>query len=133
MGKRLRRVVWITSVASRYYCYNFCTLFGGSCAWGFKYMARMELSCRRFALFGGAHVDAGSYSVCVHPGAPGLQKRGTLALITEPAGSLAQGEDACRLVQRAVVDGYFSDHSLGLTGSLLNALDTANNAVLQHN
>ncbi len=96
-------------------------------------MARMELSCRRFALFGGAQVDAGSYSVCVHPGAIGLQKRGTLALITEPAGSLAQGEEACRLVQKAVVDGYFSDHSLGLTGSLLNALDTANNAVLQHN
>ncbi|MEP6774644.1 MAG: hypothetical protein ABJA50_03530 [Chloroflexota bacterium] len=93
----------------------------------------MELSCRRFALFGGAQVDADSYSVCVHPGAPGLQKRGTLALITEASGSLAQGEDACRLVQRAVVDGYFSDHSLGLTGSLLNALDTANNAVLQHN
>jgi hypothetical protein len=93
----------------------------------------MEVSCRRFALFGGAQADADAYSVCVHPGAPGLQKRGTLALITEPAGSLTQGDEACRLVQRALIDGYFSDHSLGLTGSLLNALDTANGVVLQHN
>lgn len=95
-------------------------------------MARMEVSCRRFALFGGMQTDAGAYAVCVQPDAPGLQKRGTLALITEPVGSVALEADACRLAQRAVVEGYFSDHSLGLTGSLLNALDGANNALLQY-
>ncbi|MEO5952159.1 MAG: hypothetical protein ABIQ44_06755, partial [Chloroflexia bacterium] len=95
-------------------------------------MARMEVSCRRFAVFGGMQTDAGAYAVCVQPGAPGLQKRGTLALITEPVGSVALEADACRLAQRAVVEGYFSDQSLGLTGSLLNALDGANNALLQY-
>ncbi len=95
-------------------------------------MTRMELSCRRFAVFGGMQIDTSPYSVCVHPIAQVLQKRGTLALISEPVGSVALGADACRLAQHTVVEGYFSDHSLGLTSSLLNALDAANNALLQY-
>ena len=95
-------------------------------------MARMEVGCRRFAMFGGMQIDASAYAICVHPSAPGLQRRGTLALIGEPVGSVALEADACRLAQRTVVEGYFSDHSLGLTSSLLNALDGANNALLQY-
>jgi hypothetical protein len=83
-------------------------------------------------MFGGMQIDASAYAICVHPSAPGLQRRGTLALIGEPVGSVALEADACRLAQRTVVEGYFSDHSLGLTSSLLNALDGANNALLQY-
>ncbi len=55
-------------------------------------------------------------------------------MLTEPAGdhpSLAT--EACRLVQSAIAQHYFADMSVSLTSSLLNALESANNALLQYN
>ncbi len=97
-------------------------------------MGRLEVSCRRFAILSGAEQDPGDHAICVHPGAPGLQRKGTLAVITEAAGSYpALDVEACRLAQRVVVESYFADSALSLTSSLLNALDHANAALLQYN
>src|SRR3954469_19527581 len=94
-------------------------------------MGRLEVSCRRFAILSGIEQDPGDYAACIHPSTPGLQRKGTLALITEPAGS--RDIETCKLTQRVVVDSYFSDSALSLTSSLLNALDHANTALLQYN
>ncbi|MEO8286385.1 MAG: hypothetical protein ABI670_08085 [Chloroflexota bacterium] len=97
-------------------------------------MGRLEVSCRRFAILSGIEQDAGDYSVCVQPSAPALQRKGTLALITEGSGehpSLAV--EACKLAQHVVVENYFADNSLSLTSSLLTALDNANTALIQYN
>jgi hypothetical protein len=97
-------------------------------------MGRLEVSCRRFAILSGAAQDPADHAICVHPGAPGLQRKGTLAVITEAAGSYpALDVEACRLAQRVVVESYFADSALSLTSSLLNALDHANAALLQYN
>src|SRR5438067_6133903 len=97
-------------------------------------MGRLEISCRRFAILSGVEQDPGDYAVCVHPSAPGLQRKGTLALITEPAGGYPSvATEACRLTQRVVVESYFANSALSLTSSLLNALDHANTALLQYN
>jgi hypothetical protein len=78
--------------------------------------------------------DPAGYAICVHPSAPGLQRKGTLAIITEAAGShQSLAEEARRLAQQAIVESYFADSSLSLTSSLLNALDHANTALLRYN
>ncbi len=97
-------------------------------------MGRFEVSCRRFAVKSSVNQEAGDYSLCVHPRLMSFERRGTLAMLTEPAGdhpSLAT--EACRLVQSAIVQHYFADTSVSLTSSLLNALESANNALLQYN
>src|SRR3954470_24162993 len=97
-------------------------------------MGRLEVSCRRFAILSGVEQDPGDYAVCVQPSIPGMQRKGTLAIITEAAGSHPSLDvEACKLTQRVVVDSYFSDSALSLTSSLLNALDHANTALLQYN
>ncbi len=97
-------------------------------------MGRLELSCHRFAVLSGVRQEAGDYSICIHPLASGLQRKGTLALLTEPAGDHPSlGMEACRLAQRAVIQHYFADSSLSLTSSLMNALDNANGTLLQYN
>src|SRR6266566_6383077 len=97
-------------------------------------MGRLEVSCRRFAILSGVEQDPGDYAICVHPSSPGLQRKGTLALITEPAGSHPSlATEACKLTQRVVVESYFADSALSLTSSLLNALDHANTALLEYN
>src|SRR5207245_379118 len=89
--------------------------------------------CRRFAIQSGVEQDPADHAICVHPGAPGLQRKGTLAVITEAAGSYpALDVQACRLAQHVIVESYFADSALSLTSSLLNALDHANSALLQY-
>jgi hypothetical protein len=97
-------------------------------------MKRLEVSCRKFAVLSGIRQDADDYAVCIAPRPANLQRRGILALITEPAGAHPSlSTDACRLVRDAIARHYYADASLSLTGSLLNALDEANSALLEHN
>ncbi len=97
-------------------------------------MGRLEVSCHRFAVLSGIRQDANDYSICVSPRSVLLQKRGTLALITEPTGyHPALAVDVCRLARDVIIRQYYADTSLSLTGSLLNALDSANSALLEYN
>ncbi|MFL5732167.1 MAG: hypothetical protein ACJ78Q_03120, partial [Chloroflexia bacterium] len=62
------------------------------------------------------------------------QRKGLLALVTEPAGDHpALATDASRLVHDVLVQQYYSGQSLSLTSGLLKALDGANGALLEHN
>jgi hypothetical protein len=97
-------------------------------------MGRLEVCCRRFALASGVEQPPEDFTACVRPADPGLQRKGLLALITEPFGDPAGlSTDACRMAQQVLVEKYFSDNSLSITTALLNALDQANNALLQIN
>jgi hypothetical protein len=97
-------------------------------------MGRLEVCCRRFALASGVEQPPEDFTACVRPADPGLQRKGLLALITEPFGDPAGlSTDACRMAQQVLVEKYFSDNSLSITTALLNALDHANNALLQLN
>ncbi|HEX9989596.1 MAG TPA: hypothetical protein VGE45_14110 [Chloroflexia bacterium] len=97
-------------------------------------MGRFEISCRRFAVLSGVQQEPGDFSVCIHPRANGLQRKGTLALLTEPAGDHPSlGAEACKIAQEAIIEHYYADHTLSMTSSLLSALESANSALLQHN
>jgi hypothetical protein len=97
-------------------------------------MGRFEVSCRRFAVLSGVQQEPGDFSVCIHPRANGLQRKGTLALLTEPAGDHPSlGAEACKAAQEAIIEHYYADHTLSMTSSLLGALESANSALLQHN
>ncbi|MEO6456887.1 MAG: hypothetical protein ABIO92_01225, partial [Chloroflexia bacterium] len=97
-------------------------------------MGRFEVTFRKFAILSGVRQEAGDYAICVHPPTANLQRRGTLMLMAEPAGLHASfGVDACRVAQGAVIEHYYGDHSLSLTSGLINALDSANNTLLQYN
>src|SRR5205823_231528 len=93
----------------------------------------MEVACRRFAVLSGIRQETENYVTCVHPrGAD--QRKGLLALVTEPAGEHpALATDASRLVHDVLVRQYYADSSLGLTRGLLKALDAANGALLEYN
>ncbi|HET9493661.1 MAG TPA: hypothetical protein VFR15_05480 [Chloroflexia bacterium] len=94
----------------------------------------MEVSCRRFALASGVEQPPDDFTACIRPADPALQRKGLLALITEPYGDPATlSADACRLAQQMLVERYFADNSLSITTALLNALDHANNELLQQN
>ncbi|HYO48790.1 MAG TPA: hypothetical protein VEW94_02970 [Chloroflexia bacterium] len=97
-------------------------------------MGRFEVSCRRFAVLSGIQQEPGDFSICIHPRANGLQRKGTLALLTEPAGDHPSlGAEACKVAQEAIIEHYYADHTLSMTSSLLGALESANSALLQHN
>ena len=97
-------------------------------------MGRFEVTFRKFAILSGVRQEAGDYAICVQPPTSALQRRGTLMLMSEPAGLHASfGVDACRVAQNAVIEHYYGDHSLSLTSGLINALDSANNTLLQYN
>lgn len=97
-------------------------------------MGRLEVACRKFAILSGVQQEAGDYAICVHPGSAALQRKGTLAILAEPAGDHPSlSAEACRLAQSAIIEHYFADQSLGMTTGLVNALDNANTAVLEHN
>jgi|GEM_PF-4374008 len=97
-------------------------------------MGRLEVACRRLAVLSGMRQEADDYAVCVHPRAAGLHRKGTLTLLSEPAGRHPSlGVEACRLVQSIVIRHYYGDHSLSLTSSLINALQGANSALLRYN
>src|SRR5438128_1491438 len=97
-------------------------------------MGSLEVACRRFALLSGITQDADNYVVCVRPNGAEGQRRGTLALVTEPAGEHpAFSGDACRLVHEVLVRQYYTDNSLSLTSGLLKAIDSANSALLEYN
>src|SRR5437588_2358797 len=95
---------------------------------------RLEVACRRFAVLSGIRQEPDTYISCVLPGAATGQRKGLLALVTEPAGEHpALATDACHLVHDVILRDYYTDHSLSLTSSLLKALDSANSAMLQYN
>ncbi|HYP39155.1 MAG TPA: hypothetical protein VEX13_02245 [Chloroflexia bacterium] len=97
-------------------------------------MGRFEVSCRRFAVLSGVQQEPGDFSICIHPRTNGLQRKGTLALLTEPAGDHPSlGAQACKVAQEAIIEHYYADHTLSMTSSLLGALESANSALLQHN
>jgi hypothetical protein len=97
-------------------------------------MGRLEVCCRRFALASGIEQPPEDFTACVRPSDPGLQRKGLLAIITEPYGDPATlSADACRLAQQVLVEKYFADNSLSITTALLNAFDQANNELLQQN
>ena len=97
-------------------------------------MGRLEVCCRRFALTSGVEQPPEDFAACVRPADPALQRKGLLAVITEPYGDPATlSTDACRLAQQVLVEKYFADNSLSMTTALLNALDHANNELLQLN
>src|SRR5689334_16295292 len=97
-------------------------------------MARLEVACRRFALLSGIRQEPGNYTTCILPKGGAGQRRGLLAIVTEPAGdhpALATG--ACRLAQDVIVNRFYTDDFLSLTSGLLKALDAANAALLGYN
>lgn len=97
-------------------------------------MGRLEVACRRFAVLSGVRQEPGNYTSCVLPRGLAGQKRGLLALVTEPAGEHPSlGSDACRLVQDVVTHHYYSHESISLTSGLLKALDAANSALIERN
>jgi hypothetical protein len=97
-------------------------------------MGRLEVACRRFALLSGIQQDPANYATCFYPRGTTGQRRGMLALVTEPAGDHpALSTDASRLVHDVVARQYYADNSLSLTSGLLKALDAANSALLQYN
>src|SRR5438552_12069065 len=99
-------------------------------------MARTEtdIAFRTFALLSGIRQEPDDFIAVIEPGSNARQRKGTLALLTEPAGDHpALGVDACRLAIKAIADGYYADNALSLTSSLLSALESANNALLQYN
>ena len=83
-------------------------------------MSRLEVACRRFALLSGVRQEPGNYTTCILPkGTPG-QKRGLLAMVTEPAGEHpALASAACRLAQDVVVRHYYTDEFFSITSGLL--------------
>lgn len=92
---------------------------------------RLEVTCRRFAVLSGIRQEADDYIACLQPRSG---RKGTLALLTEPAGEHpALSVDACRLARKIIVEQYVADTSLSMTSGLLTALDAANNAVLRYN
>lgn len=92
---------------------------------------RLEVTCRRFAVLSGIRQEADDYIACVQPRSG---KKGTLALLTEPAGDHpALSVEVCRIARKMIADQYVADSSLSMTGGLLGALDAANNAVLRYN
>ena len=92
---------------------------------------RLEVTCRRFAVLSGIRQEADDYIACVQPRSG---KKGTLALLTEPAGEHpALSVDASKLARKIITEQYVADTSLSMTSGLLTALDAANNAVLRHN
>src|SRR5688500_14252896 len=97
-------------------------------------MGRFEVTFRKFAILSGVRQEAADYAICVQPPTSNLQRRGTLMLMAEPAGLQATfGVGACKVAQEAVINHYYGDHSLSLTSGLINALDSANNTLLQYN
>lgn len=92
---------------------------------------RLEVTCRRFAVLSGIRQEADDYIACLQP-RPG--RKGTLALLTEPAGEHpALSVEVCRLARKIIAEQYVADASLSMTSGLLAALDAANNAVLRYN
>ncbi len=97
-------------------------------------MGRLEVACRRFALLSGITQEADNYAICVYPRGAAGQRKGMLALVTEPAGDHpAFSIEACRLVHDVLIQQYYTDNSLGLTSGLLKAIDSANSALLEYN
>ena len=97
-------------------------------------MGRLEVACRRFAVLSGIRQEPDNYATCVYPKAMHGQRRGMLAVVTEPSGyQSALASDASRLVHEVVVRHYFGDTSLTLTSGLLKALDSANTSLLEYN
>jgi hypothetical protein len=92
---------------------------------------RLEVTCRRFAVLSGIRQEADDYIACLQPRSG---RKGTLALLTEPAGEHpALSVEACRLARKIIAEQYVADASLSMTSGLLAALDAANNAVLRYN
>ncbi|HEX8599558.1 MAG TPA: hypothetical protein VF952_13710 [Chloroflexia bacterium] len=92
---------------------------------------RLEVTCRRFAVLSGIRQEADDYIACLQPRSG---KKGTLALLTEPAGEHpALSAEVCRLARKIIADQYLADTSLSMTSGLTAALDAANNAVLRYN
>src|SRR5437762_3963129 len=92
---------------------------------------RLEVACRRFAVLSGIRQEPDNYVSCVLPGAAAGQRKGLLALVTEPAGEHpALATEASHLVHDVILRQYYTDHSLSLTSGLLKALDSANSALL---
>ncbi len=92
---------------------------------------RLEVTCRRFAVLSGVRQEPSSLTACVQPGAG--SRKGTLALLVEPAGdhpSLAT--EAGTLAKAVLLRHYMADRSLSLTSGLLNALEAANSALLRY-
>src|SRR5438132_13393160 len=97
-------------------------------------MGCLDVACRRFAALSGVRQEPDNYTVCVRPKGATGQRKGLLAVITEPAGEHpALGTEACRLAHDALIEQYYNDSSFSLTSGLLKALDGANNALLQYN
>lgn len=97
-------------------------------------MGNLETACRRFALLSGITQDADNFAICVHPRGMAGQRRGLLALVTEPTGDhRAFSLDACRLVHEVLIQHFYTDNSLSLTSGLLKAIDSANSALIEHN
>ncbi|HVG00785.1 MAG TPA: hypothetical protein VND68_13175 [Chloroflexia bacterium] len=79
----------------------------------------------------GIRQEADDYIACLQPRSG---RKGTLALLTEPAGEHpALSVEACRLARKIIAEQYVADASLSMTSGLLAALDAANNAVLRYN
>ncbi|MDQ3704236.1 MAG: hypothetical protein M3437_03255 [Chloroflexota bacterium] len=92
---------------------------------------RLEVTCRRFAVLSGIRQEADDYIACLQPRSG---RKGTLALLTEPAGEHpALSAEVCRLARKIIADQYLADTSLSMTSGLTAALDAANNAVLRYN
>src|ERR1043165_7743186 len=97
-------------------------------------MGSLEVAFRRFALLSGITQEGENYSICVHPRGAAGQRRGLLALVTEPTGDhRAFSLNACRLVHEVLVQQFYTDNSLSLTSGLLKAIDSANSALLENN
>lgn len=97
-------------------------------------MGRLEVACRRFAVLSGIRQEPGIYTSCVLPRGAAGQRKGLLALATEPAGehpALASG--ACKLAQEVVTQHFYANDYISLTSGLLRALDAANDALLEQN
>ncbi|MEA2575326.1 MAG: hypothetical protein QOH93_2624, partial [Chloroflexia bacterium] len=92
---------------------------------------RLEVTCRRFAVLSGIRQEADDYIACLQPRSG---RKGTLALLTEPAGEHpALSVEVCRLARKIIADQYLADTSLSMTSGLTAALDAANNAILRYN
>jgi hypothetical protein len=87
----------------------------------------------QFQLIGGIRHEAGDCVVAVEPGGAVQQRKGALYLVTEPAGDLAVGGEACSLVGATLAHEYYADASPSITTSLAQALNKANTGLVQYN
>jgi hypothetical protein len=94
---------------------------------------QIEIKQFGFGLLSGMRRDNDGYSSLTYPPDSTQRRKGALALLVEGAGDHPSlSDEACAIAIETITRAYYEDNALSVTTALLNAIELANSAVLEH-